>query len=105
MRPLFAVVVASLLSVIVGCGGPDTVSRAEVEQQTRASLTKTVGQQAPPTKCPKALKAEVGATTRCTMDFPERKRLGVSVKVTKVSDDGKRVRLGVEADQALTDIE
>ena len=39
-------------------------------------------QQAPPAKCPKPLKAEVGATTRCTMDFPERKRLGVSVKVT-----------------------
>jgi hypothetical protein len=105
MRRLFAVPLASLALVTVGCGGPDTVSRSEVERQTRAGLTKSVGRQAPPAKCPKPLKAEVGATTRCTMDFPERKRLGVSVKVTEVSDDGKRVRFDVEADQALTDIE
>jgi hypothetical protein len=101
----FAVPLASLALVTVGCGGPGTVSRSEVERQTRAGLTKSVGQQAPPAKCPKPLKAEVGATTRCTMDFPERKRLGVSVKVTEVSDDGKRVRFDFEADQALTDIE
>jgi hypothetical protein len=81
------------------------VSRSEVEKQTRAGLTKSVGQQAPPAKCPEPLKAEVGAKTRCTMDFPERKRLGVSVTVTEVSDDGKRVRFDFEADQALTDIE
>jgi len=81
------------------------VSRTEVERQTRQGLTNTVGQQAPPAKCPKPLKAEVGATTRCTMDFPERKRLGISVKVTEVADDGKRVRFDIEADQALKDIE
>ena len=81
------------------------MSRAEVEKQTREGLTKSVGQQAPPAKCPKPLKAEVGASTRCTMDFPEGKRLGVSVKVTSVSDDGKRVRFGIEADQKLTNIE
>jgi hypothetical protein len=104
MRRLSAVPLASIVLVSVGCGGPGTVSRAEVERQTRTGLTKSVGQQAPPAKCPKPLKAEVGATTRCTMDFPERKRLGVSVKVTEVSDDGKRVRFDFEADQALTDI-
>ncbi len=81
------------------------MSRSEVERQTRAGLEKSVGQKAPPAKCPKALKAEVGATTRCTMDFPEGKRLGISVKVTSVSDDGKRVRFDVEADQKLTTIE
>ena len=81
------------------------MSRSEVERQTRQGLTNTVGQQAPPAKCPKPLKAEVGATTRCTMDFPERKRLGISVKVTEVSDDGKRVRFDIEADQALKKIE
>ena len=77
MRPLFAVSLASLALVTVGCGGPGSVSRAEVERQTRQGLTNTVGQQAPPAKCPKPLKAEVGATTRCTMDFPEGKRLGM----------------------------
>ena len=81
------------------------MSRAEVEKQTREGLTKSVGQQAPPAKCPKPLKAKVGETTRCTMDFPEGKRLGVSVKITSVSDDGKRVRFGIEADQKLTNIE
>ena len=105
MRKLLAVPVASLVLLSVGCGGPDTVSRAEVERQTREGLTKSVGQQAPPAKCPKPLDAKVGATTRCTMDFPESKRLGVSVKVTEVGDDGKRVQLGIEADDALTDIE
>ena len=105
MRPRLAVPFASLTLVTVGCGGgPDTVSRAEVEKQTREGLTKSVGQQAPPAKCPKPLKAEVGATTRCTMDFPEGKRLCIGVKITSVSDDGKRVRFDVEADQALTDI-
>ena len=104
MRRFFAVSLASLAVVTIGCGGPDNVSRAEVERQTREGLTNSVGQQAPPAKCPDPLKAEVGATTRCTMDFPERKRLGISVKVTEVADDGKRVRFDIEADQALKDI-
>ena len=104
MRLFLAVPLASLALVTVGCGGPDNVSRAEVEKQTRAGLEKSVGQQAPPAKCPDALKAEVGATTRCTMDFPEGKRLGISVKVTEVADGGKRVRFDIEADQKLTDI-
>jgi hypothetical protein len=99
-----AVPLASLVVVAVGCGGPGEVSRDEVERQTRTSLEQSVGKQAPPAKCPKPLKAKVGATTRCTMDFPESKRLGISVKITEVSDDGKRVRFDVEADQALTDI-
>ena len=92
-----------LALVASGCGGSDVVSRAEVEKQTREALTKSVGQQAPPAKCPKELKAEVGATTRCTMDFPEKKRLGITVKVTEV--DGSDVKFDIQADQALTDIE
>ncbi len=105
MHSPFAVPIASLTLVTVGCGAPDTVSRSEVEQRTREGLTKSVGKQAPAAKCPKPLKAQVGATTRCTMDFPDRKRLGISVKVTEVTDNGKRVRLDFEADQALTNIE
>lgn len=75
----FRLVIASLALVAVGCGEADVVSRSEVERQTQKGLTKSVGQQAPPAKCPKSLKAEVGATTRCTMDFPESKRLGITV--------------------------
>jgi len=80
------------------------VSRSEVERQTREGLTKSVGKQAPAATCPEPLKAEVGATTRCTMDFPDRKRLGIYVRITEVPEDGKRVQLYLEADQALTDI-
>ena len=94
---------ALLVLGAAGCGGADTVSRAEVERQTRAGLEKSVGQKAPPAKCPKELKAEVGATTRCTMDFPENKRLGITVKVVEV--DGDKVQFDIKADDALTDIE
>lgn len=98
MRPLLPL---ALLVAVAGCGGPDVVSRAEVEKQTQEGLTKSVGQQAPPASCPDELKAEVGASTRCTMDFPEGKRLGITVKVDKV--DGNRVEFDIEADQKLTD--
>jgi hypothetical protein len=102
MRSLRPALLALPVLVFAGCGGADTVSRAEVEKQTREGLTKSVGQQAPPAKCPKELKAEVGATTRCTMDFPESKRLGITVKVTEV--DGGNVKFDIEADKELTDI-
>jgi hypothetical protein len=93
----------ALALVVVGCGEADVVSRSEVERQTREGLTKSVGQQAPPAKCPETLKAEVGATTRCTMDFPERKRLGITVKIVEVNGD--RVQFAIEADQQLTEIQ
>ena len=99
----FRFVIASLALVAVGCGGADVVSRSEVERQTREGLTRSVGQQAPPAKCPKSLKAEVGATTRCTMDFPENKRLGITVKIVEVNGD--RVQFDIEADQKLTEIQ
>jgi hypothetical protein len=96
-------VLASLALVAVGCGDADVVSRAEVERQTREGLTRSVGKQAPPAKCPKSLEAKVGATTRCTMDFPERKRLGITVKIVEVNGD--RVQFAIEADQQLTEIQ
>ena len=96
---------ALLALAAVGCGGSAaTVSRSDVERQTREGLTKSVGQQAPPAKCPEPLKAEVGASTRCTMDFPERKRLGITVKVTELPKDGDSFGLAIRADEALTDI-
>ena len=90
-----------LAVVVLGCGEADVVSREEVERKTREGLTESVGQQAPPANCPDPLKAEVGATTRCTMDFPEGKRLGITVKVDEV--DGDRVGFDIEADDELTD--
>ena len=90
-----------VLLFAAGCGGADVVSRTEVEKRTREGLTKSVGQQAPPASCPDELKAEVGATTRCTMDFPEGKRLGITVTIDEV--DGDRVHFDIEADQKLTE--
>ena len=98
MRTLIAPLAVLALA---GCGGADVVSRAEVEKQVQTGLTEGVGQQAPPASCPDELKAEVGATTRCTMDFPEGKRLGITVKVDEVNGD--RVEFDIEADQKLTD--
>jgi hypothetical protein len=90
--------------VLAGCGGPGVVDRAEVEKQTQEGLTKSVGQQAPKAECPDELKAEVGATTRCTMDFENgKKRLGITVKVSSV--DGDDVKFAIQADDKLEDIE
>ena len=99
--PSIRLLPAVLVLAVAGCGGPATVSRSEVEKETREGLTKSVGQQAPPAKCPMPLRAVVGATTRCTMDFPENKRLGITVKVTEV--DGSNVKFDIEADEKLTE--
>ena len=88
---------------VAGCGGPAVVSRAEVEKKTQEGLEQSVGKKAPKASCPDELKAEVGATTRCTMDFEGNKRLGITVKITEV--EGSDVQFAIEADDALKDIE
>jgi len=94
---------ALLTLVAVGCGGPATVNRSDLERQTRELLEKSTGRQALPVTCPEPLKVEVGATTRCRMDdLPNRQRLGIAVKITKVTDDDN-FRIHIKADQ-LTDI-
>jgi len=90
---------AATALVLAGCG-TGTVERTEVEKQAQAGLTRAVGQPAPPAKCPEALKAEKGATTRCTMDFPGDQRLGITVRVTSV--DGDRVNFDIRADEKPT---
>ena len=102
MRPLRLIPFAFLL-LAAGCGGAAVVERAEVERKTREGLTRGVGQQAPPVSCPDPLKAEVGAKTRCSMDFEDGKRLGITVTIDKV--DGDRVNFDIEADQQPTVIE
>ena len=94
-------VVLTAAALTAGCGGADEVSRDSLEQQVQEGLTKSVGQKAPKASCPDALEAEVGATTRCTMDFPEGKRLGISVKVKSV--DGDDARFDIKADEKLTE--
>lgn len=89
------------LTIAAAACGDATVEKAEVEKQAREGLTKSVGKQAPPATCPGDLDAEVGATARCHMDFPDGKRLGITLKVTSV--DGSKVNFDIAADDALTD--
>src|SRR4051795_9173806 len=85
--------------IVAGCGTA-TIDSSQVEQQTQKALTKSVGKQAPEAVCPDELKAKKGATTRCHMDFPEGKRLGITVKVSSVDDD--KARFDIVADDKLT---
>ena len=89
----------ALMVVVAGCGGEDVVDREELEKQVQTELTKSVGQQAPKAVCTEELTAEVGESTRCYMDFPENKRLGITVKVK--SKDGDSVRYDILADDKL----
>lgn len=91
----------ALAVVLMGCGGPGTVDRAQVEKQAQTQLSKSVGQQAPAATCPGDLKQEVGATMRCHMDFAGEGRLGLTVKVESV--DGSDSRLSFVADETITE--
>jgi hypothetical protein len=99
--PRSALCIVTVAVVVAGCGGTATVDRAQVEKQARTALTKSVGQQAPAAACPGDLELKVGTTMRCHMDFPENKRLGITVKVTSV--DGSDGKLGFVADDALSE--
>src|SRR3954451_8523573 len=90
---------ALLAAVLAGCG-TSTIKRSELEKETQRALTKSVGQQAPEAVCPDELEAKKGATTRCHMDFPEKKRLGITVTVSSV--DGNNARFDIAADEKLT---
>jgi hypothetical protein len=91
--------VAVLALVLSGCGTA-SIKRSELETQTQRALTKSVGKQAPKAVCPDELEAKKGAETRCHMDFPESKRLGITVTVSAV--DGDKARFAVAADDKLT---
>ena len=94
---------AALALVVVGAlaaCGEETVEQADIETEVQSALSKSVGQEAPKATCPDELKAEEGATTRCYMDFPEKKRLGITVTVKSV--DGDTAKFDVQADDKLT---
>lgn len=98
-RPLAVIAVVSVV-LATGCGaGEETVDRGDLEREVQTSLTKTVGQEAPKAVCEDDLEAKVGAKTRCHMDFPENKRLGISVTVKSL--DGETARFDVVADDTL----
>ena len=80
--------VAAASLALAACGGSvsvgtQTVNQDELQTNVQEQLTKTVGKQAPPISCPDTLKAEVGATTTCTLT-DSTGTYNVTVKVTSV---------------------
>lgn len=86
-RRLRLLAAAPVLMVgLVGCG-PSDLAADQVATGAEDALEKRVGAR-PDVSCPEDLKAEVGATTRCTLtagDDPT--RYGVTVTVTSVEGD------------------
>ncbi len=99
-RPLFILLITTVAAAVpfAGCG-EETVDAGDVETEVRSALTKEVGQQAPKAVCPDDLEAKEGASTRCHMDFPENKRLMITVKVKSV--EGDTARFDIAADEKL----
>ncbi len=95
-----AALVAIVGLTIGGCGGDEVIDRSGLEKRVQTRLTEDVGSQAPKASCPDELKAKEGATTRCTMDFPNDQRLGITVSVTSAKDG--EANLDFAADQKLT---
>ncbi|MEJ8639766.1 DUF4333 domain-containing protein [Streptomyces sp. MS2.AVA.5] len=67
----------------------DTVGTKELEKQVDDALTKQVGQSPKTVDCPKGLKAEEGAQTRCTLTADDGARFGLTVTTKRVNSDNK----------------
>ena len=89
---------AALSLALAGCGGEDVVDRDGLQTQVETQREKSVGQQGPKAECPDELQAEAGATTRCSMKFPDG-TLGITVKVKSKDDD--KVQFDIQADDEL----
>ena len=88
------VALAVPLLALSACG-TSSVSSSDLEKQVDSQLTKVVGQKPDDVTCPDDLKAEVGATTRCTLTADGTK-YGVTVRATKV--DGSQVNFSIKVD-------
>ncbi|HEY4630897.1 MAG TPA: DUF4333 domain-containing protein, partial [Blastococcus sp.] len=89
-------IVPVLLVGLSACGGTATLSSDEVATKAEDALEKQVGTR-PDISCPEDVKAEVGATTRCTLtagDDPT--EYGVSIKVKEV--DGSNAKFDIQVD-------
>jgi len=77
-------VLAAVLAVSA-CSGTKSVAKAEVEDQSRAQLTATVGEQVPPVVCPGDLVASVGTVMVCSITSAETgQTYDVTLTVTSV---------------------
>jgi hypothetical protein len=84
-----------LLVGLSACGS-GTLSADEVATKAEDALEQQIGVR-PTISCPDDVKAEVGATTRCTLtggDDPT--KYGVSIKVTSVKGDNAKFDVKVD---------
>jgi hypothetical protein len=93
-----ALAIGGLLA-IVGCSFSQyrVLDRAEVESKVKTELEAAVGAEARSVSCPDDLKAEVDATTRCSLQAMDGTEFGVTVTVTSV--DGDDVNFDAQVDQ------
>jgi hypothetical protein len=93
--PLLAAVPALLVG-LAACGS-NTLSADEVATKAEDALEQQIGVR-PSISCPDDVKAEVGATTRCTLTGGEDPTTyGVSIKVTEV--DGDNAKFDIKVDE------
>ena len=82
--PLLAAVPVLLVG-LSACGGTAVLSADEVATKAEDALEQQIGVR-PSISCPDDVKAEVGATTRCTLTAPDDPtEYGVSIKVNEVN--------------------
>ena len=94
-----AAVAVGLLS---GCQASVTtasIPKAKVVQQIKDQIAKAPGggDQPSAVECPSDLKAEVGATLRCTLTYPDKTVFGSTVKVTSLDGDQANFSLTVDS--------
>lgn len=94
MRRLLVVLVSGCLLLTAGCG-TSSVKGSTLQKEVSSDLAAKVGRKPDSVSCPHSLKAEKGATTRCTLSDRGQK-YGVTVTTTSV-DNGK-VKFSIKVD-------
>lgn len=89
-RVLFASL--AVVVALAGCSGDKTVSGSELEKQVAPVVEKKAGVKPTDVKC-KELKAEVKATSSCTLKL---KGESYKLKITATSVDGNNVKFDIE---------
>ena len=80
---------------LTGCSGTRSVGGDKVAKQVSEQLTKKVGKKPDDVTCPKDLKAEKGAKTRCTLTGDGQK-YGVTVTTTSAKDGHVKIYILVD---------
>ena len=85
--------------LVAGCSSQKMLFQSEVETQSQAALTATIGQQAPAISCPGDLEAKVGATETCAVTI-NNSVFDVTVTVTSFDDTNDNANFDVQVADA-----